>query len=516
MGPEQLFSRLKAYIKKEWIICFCSAIVIGLAAHIYKLTNFLPNWDSLLNLYTNQDKTDLGRCFLMYACSLSSYYDLPWINGLLSLVYIACSAVCVSELFHIRKKIPLILLGGIMVTFPTVTSTLAYNYTADGYFLALLCMCVAVILIVRYQKGFFPAAVLFAFGLGVYQAYITFAVVLILIYLIDQLLFYQINIREFRIITSRSVISGILGAMIYWISLKIRLLTSEGSLSEYQNVNEAFSLQSIDIFRAILRCGYRFLIYFFDFSKGINLFLVINIGLILLLAVLFLYAFKSKNMSKTPWRLGMVIFCVAMLPFASYALYFISYLMDYHNLMVMCLCLIYILPLLFYERLSSVTKEVCLMKWGILILSLTMVYYFVMISNISYQKMHMAYEKSYGVTVRLADRIEQLPGADQCSEIAVAGCLPGSEAFSYSFPPDMTGITDSYIIRKQDTMMHENVLQAMLRDYCGISYEDTTEEEVQKIYSTEEFKKMGCWPEDNSVSVIGDILVIKFGGEIDE
>lgn len=212
----------------------------------------------------------------------------------------------------------------------------------------------------------------------------------------------------------------------------------------------------------------------------------------------------------------MAIFCVAMLPFASYALYFISYLMDYHNLMVMCLCLIYILPLLFYERLSSVTKEVCLMKWGILILSLTMVYYFVMISNISYQKMHMAYEKSYGVTVRLADRIEQLPGADQCSEIAVAGCLPGSEAFSYSFPPDMTGITDSYIIRKQDTMMHENVLQAMLRDYCGISYEDTTEEEVQKIYSTEEFKKMGCWPEDNSVSVIGDILVIKFGGEIDE
>ena len=64
--------------------------------------------------------------------------------------------------------------------------------------------------------------------------------------------------------------------------------------------------------------------------------------------------------------------------------------------------------------------------------------------------------------------------------------------------------------------MHENVLQAMLRDYCGISYEDTTQEEVQKIYSTEEFNKMGCWPEDNSVSVIDDILVIKFGGEINE
>lgn len=403
-----------------------------------------------------------------------------------------------------------------MVTFPTVTSTLAYNYTADGYFLALLCMCIAAILIVRYQKGFFPAAVLFAFGLGIYQAYITFAMVLILIYLIDQLLFYQLSIKHFWIIIRRSVISGILGAMIYGMSLKIRLLTSEGSLSEYQNINEAFSFQSIRIFQAILRCGYSFLIYFFDFSKGINLFLIINICLIILLTVLFLYVFKSRNIFKIPWRLGMVIFCVAMLPFASYALYFISYLMGYHNLMVMCLCLIYILPLLFYERLSSVSKEVCFMKWGIFILSLAIVYYFVMISNISYQKMHMAYEKSYGVAVRLTDRIEQLPGADSCSKIAVIGCLPGSEAFSYTFPPDITGITDSYIIRKQDTMMHENVLQAMLRDYCEISYEDTTEEEIQKIYSTEEFNKMSCWPEDNSVSVIGDILVIKFGGKIDE
>lgn len=154
MSPEQILFYIKSKIKKEWVICFLAAMVIGIAVHIYKLTNFIPNWDSLLNYYTNQDKVNLGRCFLIYACSLSSYYDLPWVNGLLSLIYIAGSAVCISELFYIKNKIPLILIGGIMVSFPTVTSTLAYNYTADGYFLALFCMCLAVVLIVKRKKYF--------------------------------------------------------------------------------------------------------------------------------------------------------------------------------------------------------------------------------------------------------------------------------------------------------------------------------------------------------------------------
>ena len=104
MEPELFFSTLKHRIKKEWILCFCSAIGFGIAAHIYKFLNFLPNWDSLLNLYSSQNKIDLGRCFLSVGCLFGSYYDLPWINGMLSLLYLALSAVCISILFDVKKK----------------------------------------------------------------------------------------------------------------------------------------------------------------------------------------------------------------------------------------------------------------------------------------------------------------------------------------------------------------------------------------------------------------------------
>ena len=155
-------------------------------------------------------------------------------------------------------------------------------------------------------------------------------------------------------------------------------------------------------------------------------------------------------------------------------------------------------------------------QWGILGLSALTIFNFILIANISYQKLYMSYEKSYGVIIRLADRIEQLPGALECNKLAVIGCLPGSESISVDFPPDMTGITDDYIIRKQDTMMQENVTQAMLQDYCGITFEDTTEDDICAVCKKEEFSQMNEWPEQNSVSVIGDILVVNFGGETDE
>lgn len=517
INPEMAIRRLRLYIKKEWIICFVSTILWGLTAHIYKLTNFLPNWDSLLNLHTDQNKTDLGRIFLKYACSVSSYYDLPWVNGVLCLIYLAMTSVCVCELLGIKRKIPLVLIGGLLGTFPTVTSTLAYNYTADGYFLALLCVSAAVLLAARYAKAVPVAAILFAVSLGIYQAYIAFAMVLILIYLINALLFEKMEPHQFLQKICRFAVSGILGCAGYWVMLRVILLLSHTSLSEYQNVDEAFSLQNISILYGMLRGGFKFLKYFFDFSQGISLFLVLNVLLVILLVFLFLLAFRVEKTVKEPWRFGSILFCMILIPVASYALYLVSPTMDYHNLMVMSHCLIYILPVIFYQRLSGLSPKAAAVKqWSILVILLLTIGNFILIANISYQKMHMAYEKSYGVIIRLADRIQQLPEAEDCRKIAVVGELPGSEAISIKLPPDMTGITDSYIIRKQDTMMGENVTQAMLRDYCGISYEDTTEGDIQKICRTEEFLQMGTWPEENSVAAIDDILVVKFGGENDE
>ena len=478
-------------------------MIIGLTTHIFKLTNFIPNWNSLLILYTNQNKTELGRCFLMEACSLSSYYDLPWINGLLSLVYIAVSAVCVVYLFQVKSTIPLVLIGGLMATFPTVTSTFAYMYTADGYFLALLCVCIAVILVSENRKYILPAGALIAF-----------AMVLMLLILMERLVFSKISQKEFWRLTARFLSSGIVGAVAYWVCLKLITVCSGLELSQYQNIDGAFTLQRINPIRSVWQIVRHFVLFFFDVSQGVNLYLILNAALFLLIGWLCVSLIRRQQIAKERWRLLLLLCCMAAVPFAAYGLYLISAGMSYHNVMTMSLCLIYVSPLICYDRMPREnTKSSTAQQWVIFVLTVLTIYNFTLIANISYQKMHMAYERSYGVVVRMADRIEQLPEAKNCTKIAAFGCLSGAEVYSSNLPPDMTGMTDSWILRKQDTSMGENVTQAMLRDYCGISYEDTTEEEKLRLAGTEAYQQMPCWPEPGSIAAIDGVLVVKYSDE---
>lgn len=72
-------------IKREWKMAFAVAFFCGLLIHIYKFTNTLPGHDSLFNVYSSQNMVKSGRWFLAIACGFSSYFDLPWIDGLFSL-----------------------------------------------------------------------------------------------------------------------------------------------------------------------------------------------------------------------------------------------------------------------------------------------------------------------------------------------------------------------------------------------------------------------------------------------
>ena len=83
MMGEDLIQFYKEKIKKEWKIAFLAAFLGCLLVHIFKFTNTLPNHDSLFNVYADQNVIGSGRWFLQYACGISSYFDLPWMNGLL-------------------------------------------------------------------------------------------------------------------------------------------------------------------------------------------------------------------------------------------------------------------------------------------------------------------------------------------------------------------------------------------------------------------------------------------------
>jgi hypothetical protein len=183
--PEKILKKLNERILPQWKVCFLSALVIGLLAHLYKITGWLPNWDSLVFRYDPQNMLGLGRWFLPVVCSFSSFYDLPFLNGIISILFHALGAVCICKILKVENKITAALIGALIVSFPTVTSVLMYNYVADGYSIAFFMSTLAAVFMTNKKPNYIAAALLIALSSGIYQAYLTVTVMLILLHLID-------------------------------------------------------------------------------------------------------------------------------------------------------------------------------------------------------------------------------------------------------------------------------------------------------------------------------------------
>ena len=177
-------------------------------------------------------------------------------------------------------------------------------------------------------------------------------------------------------------------------------------------------------------------------------------------------------------------------------------------------CVFYVFFIMLYEYgCDKKEKSTYLKKWIVLIVSAIFIFNNVVISNVSYHKAQMAYEKSYGTLIRIADRIEMTYDAENCEEILVIGSLDDSKMYSSYLPPDITGVTDGYILRADDETVGQSVLCSELNDYCGKDYNFISGERKKIIMQNDEIKNMNFWPQKDSIKVVDGIIIINLGAE---
>ena len=512
--PEKVLKKLNAYILLEWKICFFASVIVGLFAHLYKITNWLPNWDSLVFRYDSQNMVALGRWFLPVACSVSSFYDLPFLNGIIAVIFHALGAVCICKILNVHKKTTAALIGALIVSFPTVTSVMMYNYVADGYAISFFLSTLAALYMTKEKPRYILSAILIALSTGIYQAYITVTIMLVLLKLIDEMVYNNASFGAVFRKCAFMLLSGILGVALYGIVLKVILGIFSVELLDYQGANATASLSNINLLASLYIIKETFIKYFFDLSRGVNIYVVLNAFVFVFTLLYYLKCIIKNKVYKKPLNLLVILILGVMLILGSSALAFINADVDYHNLMLMGYSVFYLFFLMIYERGTEKSEKHTAIKcWAVFITAIAIITNQVVIANVSYHKAQMAYEKSYGVLMRIADRIEQTPGAENCDRILVIGALDESEAYSVSLPPDITGITDGYIIRHDDEMVEQSVLCSALNDYCGKNYEFVSGDEKENLIQREDIKSMGKWPQKDCVKVVDDIVVIRLEGE---
>ena len=307
----------------------------GFVAHFYKLTNWLPNWDSLVFRYDKQNMLELGRWFLSVAAAPSSYYDLPWLAGLMTIVFYALGAVCICRMFEVRKNMTAALIGATVVSFPNVTSVLMYNYVADAYALSFLLACIAAFLMTREKPPHILCVVLIAFSAGIYQAYLTVSIMLLLCYLIRLCLQRDANIKVLLLRSVRFLVTGILGVVLYYGILMVLLKITGTSLLDYQGMNKAVSVSSIDLWDTLYVVKESFFKYFLDFSNGLHVFGVMNAIVFTGIVMFTLEDILRKRVGI--WQLWLLGVYVIALPLGATILSFLNSSIDYHNLMTIVL-----------------------------------------------------------------------------------------------------------------------------------------------------------------------------------
>ena len=511
--PEEFLKKIKNHIPFAWKACFASAMLVGLIAHLYKLTNWLPNWDSLVFRYDPQNMIGLGRWFLPVVCAPSSFYDLPWLAGLLALLLHGLGAVCICRMFRVQKGITAALIGALVISFPTVASVLMYNYVADGYAVAFLLSCMAAMFIVAEKPRYAAAVICIALSAGIYQAYITVTIMLLLCYLILEALYADVTVWQLLQKSLKALAAGFFGMVLYYLVVVVILKITDTALLDYQGASNAMSLEGMNILGSLYTVKHSFTDYFFDFSSGIHVFGICNC--LSFAATVILYLAEVIRQRTSLWKLLLLFVYAFMLPIGASVLAFINSGVDYHNLMKMGFVVFYLFLILQYEKSAFKKPKLQAVKsWAILGMTCVLVFYYAIVANISYHKLNMAYEKSYGVLIRMVDRIEQTEGSEACDRILVLGMLENSEAYSATLPPDMTGTTDGFILRADDEIVGQSVLCSALNDYCGTSYAFVSGEEKQSLLKKIAVDQMGVWPAADSILIVDDTIVIRVGEEV--
>ncbi len=529
-------------IKKSWKLAFVSAFVIGLLVHMYKFTNTLLGHDSLFNIYGTQNVVRSGRWFLAAACSLSSFFDLPWVNGVLSLIWIGVAAAVVIDIFRIENPVLILLTGGLLVTFPAVTQTFYFEYTADGYMLAMVLAALTVrfsMIGERRKSRLFLSFCCITLTCGIYQAYVSFALVLSLGYFMTELLENRYEKKLYTLWIRNQILIYGLGMAAYYVIWQIAMVC-QGNLqpNQYMGIDTIGQIGPGFLWDAVKQTMTSFVSVFMVWNflrRGLTMYTVLNILFLMAAAYIVVTAVRKSRLYTRKGQMLLFLLCMAAIPFAVFIWFFASQGIQYVVRMEQSVCLLYILCGVLANRwLKPGKSDTAALLLAVIIFNNGVT------ANMMYQYMHRCYEESYATGVEIATHIHLLDDGTQ-KEIVIVGL---TSWFSEEEYESGGGLKELALLKS----IYNNLFSAgscpalFLSEVVGLElsyYRVNPEMEVPpvdvgsnnwpvsggwtwrfpladeavkaKLIDTKQVADMPVWPAADSIQVIDDLIVIKLG-----
>lgn len=514
----QLIKKQYAKVSKECKIAVVSVIVFGLLAHNYMFTNKLPNYDDM-GITGFGATFRLGRWFLWVLGAavyhLDFSYSLPWINGIVSLVFIAVSAALLVYIFNLKNKLSIILISGMLVVFPSWTATFFFMFTASYYSFAVFLGVLGVFFAVTYRKGYILAVLCTVLSLGIYQAYFPFIASLYVMVLIQNLVRNETIYVWEKIKDSFKYLFLLVGSIIlYGIITELTLLITGQQLASYRGLDNVgtFSIEKIGLiikeifscfaslclsndyelsYNVLLKVGYVIAFVFWGIESIICVYILLNqkrkiesIWFVILSLALFI----SIN--------GICIMCPQ--PDAVYSLMRYAYvLIPIYPLILADICIES-----FSGKMNVILYE-NILTCVIFIMILTYCHF----ANAQYLSMELGLKQAIGFYTPIITQIKSLDGYTDETGVVFIGIDDVEIADQTMYRND--------VMRKFDLSGRDNVLsqsgslQYLLSIYCGFNPPEFEYYMGEGTMGIEEVADMTVYPEKGSIQMIDGKAVVK-------
>ena len=497
-------------VKQTWKTAFWVTFISCLLIHIYKFTNTLPNHDTYYNVYSTQDITGSGRWFLQYVCGISSYFDLPWINGLLCAVYLGLTATVVTEIFQIKNPVVIVLTGILLAASPCTTETLFFGYTADGYLLGLLLSALSACLSCKSSswKNNVFSGICLCLSLATYQAYLSFAVVLCICSLICQLLDGEMNLKQAWKWIARHILIYIAVMAVYYLLWKLLLVAKGLDAVEYQGISNVGNITFSTIINGAINSVRNLALFFVEWNileHPASVYAVLNLLFLLGFAFVLMVALIKSGTIQKPAMLAMILFCLmACIPAIS-IWYFTSDGVLYRPMMMHGVCVLYILAMILFDKYTE-----CRLSTMFGLLMAIMIFNQSIMANIAYFYLDKCDEKTYYIGAQIMEQIEKKHSQhDDIEYIAFVGQRREQVYLTSDSHIDSIHIFVSML--EEDLLYDHSHTYLYLTNTFGLEIPDATAELIAALEMMDAVKAMEAWPSEGAVQIIDHVLVIKLG-----
>ena len=520
--PNEFFIKIKnkfTYNKKS---AFFSTVVIAIIVYFKVYANEIYNPDTLyvgINHGLDVWEMSLGRWGLSIVSLLRGSLVSTVATTFITIIVLGIVSIILTELLNIKKPIWIILTSAILVTAPTFAIIPTYTYCADAYTIAMLLSVLSVYFIYKRKDAthFLLASICVMLSLGLYQTYIGVTVGLCVIIPILKVLENKESNKEILIGILKSILMVALGALIYYIFTQMVLVFAHIELSSYGGADKI----GISIIKTIPQAIKQTYTTFYQFFFGDNILKntywmrhYIN-GIIFLTLIIAMAIKIIKNKTyKKPSKIAMLIFFVIIFPISLNIIELIAQERKINLLMGASSYLLFIMLIAIIEKLDGNTWKETIINWISLIVILILVITYALQDQSTYIAREYTYNQAYSTMIRVIDRIETNENYEKGMKICIAGTINQQNYPRESKIYDMAeGYISNYGEFWENYSSGKVNMDKFLEKNMGIKLKHCTDTEYVKIILSEEFEKMGVFPDKTSVKVIDNVMVVKFSDD---